>query len=92
MTNTFSWKNIHSYLFITKILDSYKSDYSNNEQQCITLLLSQMLNAAIYNSYVLQFKQRFRLCFITMQPPYNKYIKVRTRLILLFKKYLKKHI
>lgn len=88
MTSNFSLKNINSYFIVTDELLAYASKHQK-VRNIIDRHLSKMLNAAIWLSYKMSFKDRIYIakrCIID----YNKYVSIKNYFILLFKSFLKK--
>lgn len=83
VTNKFSMKNIQGYFTVADELE-YHAAQCPQTRSTIHFHLSQMLNAAIRNSYTLPFKDRIK---ITRQYlyKYHRYISGKTIGILLFK-------
>lgn len=88
MTQTFTWKNIHGYLCVTRELLTYIKKEAPQQKQIINSFLKQMLDAAVWQAYVLPLSKRIKLFFICILK-YNKYVTKRTLMVLLFKTFLK---
>ena len=88
MTSKFSLKNMDSYFIITDKLLHYASNHIET-QNIIDKYLSKMLNAAVWLSYKMPFKDRL---YITKHciKNYTKYVSRKNLAILLFKSFFKK--
>ncbi len=83
MTNRFAWKNMHGYLTVTEELLLY-ADQHPQHKKLISLFLSQMLNAAVWQAHVLPLKEKIKLLPRIAQ--HRQYIRLRTWLVLMLKK------
>ena len=83
MTNRFAWKNMHGYLTVTEELLLY-ADQHPQHKKLISLFLSQMLNAAVWQAHVLPLKEKIKLLPRIAQ--HRQYIRLRTWLVLMQKK------
>ena len=86
MTSKFSWYNVDSYLTVCREIKVLQQQIDIESSRVIDVYLSQMLNAVVYNAYVLPFKERIKLFGITTFGSYRKYVNTRSRAVLLFKK------
>ena len=91
MTSRYKWKNINSYLIVADNLIALGQNSNQGIKHSIDLFLSQMLNAAVWNAYILPLRQRIKLLFIISRKPYRSLLNNKTRASLLLKKYLKKN-
>lgn len=85
MTTRFQWRNIQCYLLI---VDQFKAIAKYKNTELINKYLSQMLDAAIWNSHALPLVQRLRLFILCTLGSYRNLVKTRTLLVLIFKKYI----
>lgn len=86
MTNGFSWKNIHGYLSVTNALLQFKAAAVSAEQRlAIDTFLTQMLDAAVWQAYVLPLPQRLKLLALCFRRPYRDYVSYRSRAAMLAK-------
>lgn len=86
MTKKYSWVNLNGYFTVCKELLKFKYTLHSKEGNLIiNSLLTQMLNAAIWNAYTMPFKERVRLAITCWKFPYNRYISLSTVLKMLFK-------
>lgn len=88
MTSEFSLKNMDSYFIITDKLRIYASNHQDIKI-IIDEYLSKMLNAAVWLSYKMPFRNRLyvaKRCVLR----YMKYVSMRNLAILLFKSFIKK--
>ena len=83
MTNRFAWKNMRGYLTVTAELLQYASKHPEYKK-LISLFLSQMLNAAVWQAHVLPLKEKIKLLPRIAQ--HRQYIRLRTWLVLMLKK------
>lgn len=86
MTRKFSTQNINSYFTITDHLGRF-ADLHPEFRDIIDLYLSEMLNAAVWLSYKMPFKDRLRIAKRCIKD-YKQYVTIRNLMILLFKTYL----
>ena len=88
MTSKFSLRNMDSYFIITDKLLLYTSNHVE-AQEIINKHLFKMLNAAVWLSYKISFKDRL---YITKRciKDYTKYVSGKNLVILLFKSFFKK--
>lgn len=89
MTRRFNWQNIHGYLTVTNELLKKINLFTPDSAATIHCFLAQMLNAAIWQAYVLPFRQRIRLYSLCITK-YKRYVNNKTLGILLFKSYIHK--
>ncbi len=88
MTQRFSMKNMSAYFTVTDELLKFASLHPEH-QATIDKYLSQMLNAAVWLSWKMPFKNRLyiaRQCLVH----YKRYVSTHHLLLLLFKSFLKK--
>lgn len=88
MTRTFTLKNMCSYFTVTDQLLAYASKHYES-LSTVNKFLSNMLNAAVWLSYRMKFKDRLfvaKRCIFH----YKKYVSTKNILILLFKSFIKK--
>lgn len=86
MTKKYSWTNLNGYFTVTKELLKYtKSLHNENAQLVINNLLTQMLNAAVWNAHTMSIKHKKKLAIICTKPPFRKYISLTTVLKMLLK-------
>lgn len=79
MTRRFSWRNINGYLTVTDELLRFRKQRADAGQRClIDTLLRQMLDAVVWNAYVLPAKQRVSLLFLCFRKQYGRYVSPRT--------------
>ena len=88
MTRKFSLKNIDSYFIITDRLFTYASEHTET-RYIVDKHLSKMLNAAVWLSYKMPFKDRLYIARRCIKD-YKRYVSGKNILILLFKSFLKK--
>lgn len=86
MTRKFSTLNINSYFIITDHLVRF-ADLHPEFRDIIDLYLSKMLNAAVWLSYKMPFKDRLRIAKRCVKD-YKQYVTIRNLMVLLFKTYL----
>ncbi len=87
MTKPFAWKNMEGYLTVSQEILVFVADKSAAVRNAIDLYLSQMLDAAVWQAYTLPLGERIRLFFICLNR-YTCYVKTKTLVSLLLKKYL----
>lgn len=85
MTRRFAWRNIQSYFIVADELIDFSKTKSIQIQTNIKKLLNQMLNAAVWQAYIMSFKERLKLFHICLTK-YKNYINIRTLGVLIFKK------
>lgn len=91
MTKRFSWRNMAGYLQVTDELLRFKESRASDEQKhIIDLHLQLMLDAAVWQAYVFPLKERLRLFSVCQRPAYRKYIRPRTRVVMLVKPFIRK--
>lgn len=88
MTSNFSLKNINSYFIITDKLLIYASNHIK-AHNIIEEHLSKMLNAAVWLSYKMPFRDRVYVAKRCVTR-YIKYVSMKNIAILLFKSFIKK--
>ena len=85
MTSTFTTRNIKAYFTIANRLLEFAKIHADNVT-VIDKYLTRMLSAAVWKAYNLPLYERLKLFWICMVK-WNKYIKGKILLVLLFKKY-----
>lgn len=88
MTSKFSLKNMDSYFIITEKLSFFASNHLE-ARHIIDLHLYKMLNAAVWLSYKMPFKDRLYIAKRCIKD-YTKYVSRKNLAILLFKSFFKK--
>ena len=83
MTNRFAWKNMRGYLTVTAELLQYASKHPEYKK-LIDLILSQMLDASVWQAHVLPLKEKIKL--LPRIAKHHQYIRLRTWLVLMLKK------
>lgn len=86
MTRKFSTKNIESYFTITNHLRRF-ADLHPEFRDVIDLYSLKMLDAAVWLSHKMPFKDRLRIAKQCIKD-YKQYVTTRSLLVLLFKSYL----
>ena len=81
-------KNIDSYFIITDRLFTYASEHTET-RYIVDKHLSKMLNAAVWLSYKMPFKDRLYIARRCIKD-YKRYVSGKNILILQFKSFLKK--
>lgn len=86
MTSKFSSRNLHGYLIVTREILKFKKHHASipNIDTILDLYLSQMLNAVVWESYVLSLKTRLKLAYLCLFK-YKCYVSTRNIGVLLFK-------
>ncbi len=87
MTRPFAWKNMEGYLTVAREIGAYVADQPDAVRRVIDVYLSQMLDAAVWQSHSLPLDERIRLCLICLRR-YKRYVSNKTLVSLLLKKYL----
>lgn len=91
MTKKYSWTNLNGYFTVSKELLKFRYTLHSKEVNLIiNSLLTQMLNAAIWNAHTMPFKERIRLTIICGKYPFSRYISLSTVLKMLFKSFINK--
>ena len=91
MTKRFSWRNMAGYIKVTDEMLRFKESTASEEQtRLIDLHLQLMLDTAVWQAYVFPLKERLRLFSICHRPRYRKYIRPRTRLVMVVKPFLRR--
>lgn len=86
MTKKYSWNNLNSYFTVTKELLKYtKSLHNEKADLVINNLLTQMLNAAVWNAHTMSIKHKNKLAIVCTKPPFRKYISITTVMKMLLK-------
>ena len=90
MTQPYAWRNIKGYLTVTNELLSFKKQKADPEQKMtIDLLLSQMLDAAVWNAHVLPIKQRINLFVQCLNNRYWHYVSPRSMASMMAKSFFR---
>lgn len=89
MTRKYAWRNMIGYITVTRELIKYQKDKDTKVKNCLDRFLDQMMNAAIRLAYLLPLNERLKICTISLRE-FNRYINLKTYLILLFKSYFRK--
>lgn len=85
MTSQLNWKNVKGYLTVASELLRFAATHPNPEvKRTIDHLLSQMLDAAVWQAHVLPMRQRVKLFSICLQR-YKRYVTIKTLATLLLK-------
>jgi len=86
MTSKFSMRNMESYFTITAHLSKF-ADSHPMFREIIDLYLSRMLNAAVWLSYKIPFKDRLKIARRCLKE-YRQYVTTKNLIVLLFKSFL----
>ena len=86
MTSKFSMRNMESYFTITAHLSKF-ADSHPMFREIIDLYLSRMLNAAVWLSYKIPFKDRLKIATRCLKE-YRQYVTTKNLIVLLFKSFL----
>lgn len=87
MTKPFKWKNIQGYLIVTNELIKEKRLLDEDRGDVIDDLLIRMLNAAVWQAYVLPLRQRIKLG-VLCRKRYKKYVSTQTLIKMLLKSFI----
>lgn len=85
MTQKFSWKNIIGYFTVINEILKYKKNQSIKIQKTIDKFLTCTLNAILWNSHVLNFKEKCKIIQFCTQKRCIKYIHIKNLAILFLK-------
>lgn len=88
MTSRFAWRNMEGYLTVARELIRFGTSQTETVRQTIDQMLSQMLNAAVWQAHVLPLNERMKLLNICLKH-YRRYVSKRTLATLLLKRALK---
>lgn len=84
MTRTLSMKNMEGYFAVASELERRKEQHPQ-EKGAIDLLLTQMLNAAVWKAHTMPLEKRLKLLVLCVCR-WKKYVSFKTCAVLLFKK------
>lgn len=87
MTKPFKWKNIRGYLIVTDELIKENYFLKEKERNIINDLLTHMLNAMVWQAYVLPLRQRIKL-WLLCRKKYKKYVRTHTLIKMLLKSFI----
>lgn len=91
MTSKFAFRNLEGYLVVTREILNFKEQSNQKEiKEIIDLYLSQMLDAAMWQTHTFKLQQRFRIALLCLCK-YKKYVSIRTIAALMFKSLLANH-
>ncbi|TCV08024.1 glycosyltransferase involved in cell wall biosynthesis [Sphingobacterium alimentarium] len=84
MTTSYSLRNVTSYFSVARGMLSYAARYKQH-QKVVNCYISQMLNAAIWQAHTMTRRDRLWVFFACLRE-WTTYIRLKTFLVLLFKK------
>lgn len=84
MTSAYSLHNVKSYFGVARGMLSYAARYKQH-QKVVNCYISQMLNAAIWQAHTMTKRDRLWVFFACLRE-WTTYIRLKTFLVLLFKK------
>lgn len=86
MTSRFGWRNMESYLTVARKLLQYPPNEPPGAARTIHLLLSQMLDAVMWQAHVMPLRDRLRALHQFYRYGLLRFVRKRTLAVLLLKK------